>query len=495
MNEDSRALVLTAAALSAGNLLLLWWFRFLPLFDYPVWLYESYLLRNIATREFAEMFELVNSPVPNLGLTGIVYLLAFFMPIEIAGKVFLSISVAAFPWSMRYCAIRLGAPSDSPVGFAGFPFVFGPYFFAGQGFYFGLVLLFFTIGYVASRKRVHTAAYAIAFVVAFLVHGLIFVLLTMTLVILRRREGLRDVLIGLIPATLLFVWYNVSLPSASDVAVGWSLWSTLQSAIKPFLLFTKSYGISPALPLSIVNILWLSLFALFLWSLIGRDPEPKGLTLAGFVLVPMAVVLPDNFLNIVQPGGRLMLPAILLLVLGYASRMASRIWSWALLGAGGIVLLYNTHHFSIVDEQMQSMYSEVRSSGVLEHGRFAVVRLDWPPGREWPNALAPSIDPLFGVPYYAVIGEKGVSQIFGTSVLRPRSPGEMPTFRGSTPDAMADDIISQFREARPYDVMILVGAHAARDRVETALLDEGFAVRVSSKDWLVLQLNKEKSGE
>ncbi len=480
-------LLLTGIVLSLGNLLLVWWFRFLPLFDYPVWLYESHILHNIGSPEFSIVYELANAPVPNVGLTATLQLMSLVVPIEAAGKVFLSLCVIALPWSFRYCAVRSGARSYSPVTFAGFPFAFGPYFFAGQGFYLGLVFFFLFLGYVAGKERVHFVVYAIGFLISFLLHGLIFFLLAATLLIVRREKELRTLLVALVPAMLLLAWHIVANAPMAGSEGGWSIWSIMQAMVKPLLLFTKSYGVIPFVPLTIVNTLWLCLLGMFLLAIMKDEWQFNKLAQAGILLALVAMVLPDNFLNIVQPGGRLMLPAMLVIMLGFAHSNPSRIWSWVLLGVGGAVLLYNTHHFSVVAKQMQQMYEEVRSSGVLANGRFAVVRLDWPPDREWRNALAPSIDPLFGVPYYAAIGERGVSQIFGTSILRPRNPDEMPTFRGSTPDVTADDIISQYEQSHPYDVLVLVGGHSARDRVLNAMLNNGFKVKVASEDWLVLK--------
>jgi len=41
-------LQVAAGLLSLANLSLIWWFRFLPLYDYPIWLYEVRIIRGLA---------------------------------------------------------------------------------------------------------------------------------------------------------------------------------------------------------------------------------------------------------------------------------------------------------------------------------------------------------------------------------------------------------------------------------------------------------------
>lgn len=98
-----KPLVLVAMLLTVGNLLVVWAFRFLPLYDYPIWLYEVRIMRALSGPMFSNTYEIAAAPVPNLGFVGPVSMLSFLFPLEVCGKIVLSLCVAAFPWTVRHC--------------------------------------------------------------------------------------------------------------------------------------------------------------------------------------------------------------------------------------------------------------------------------------------------------------------------------------------------------------------------------------------------------
>ncbi|MBI5471365.1 MAG: hypothetical protein HY961_03375, partial [Ignavibacteriae bacterium] len=92
LNENRTALIL-AWLFTLALVAIIWSFRFLPLYDYPIWLYNVHVMMNLSDPIMSSAYELVHAPVPNLGLVGTVWLLNHLFPIETAGKIFLSLNV------------------------------------------------------------------------------------------------------------------------------------------------------------------------------------------------------------------------------------------------------------------------------------------------------------------------------------------------------------------------------------------------------------------
>ena len=82
-----RMVLSLAWVFSISLVALIWWFRFLPLYDYPIWLYNVHVMVHLSDPHLAPAYDLVKTPVPNLGLVGLVWIMSHVVSIEIAGKI------------------------------------------------------------------------------------------------------------------------------------------------------------------------------------------------------------------------------------------------------------------------------------------------------------------------------------------------------------------------------------------------------------------------
>src|SRR5713101_1283954 len=87
-------LIIAGTSLFA-HLALVWLYRFVPSVDYPEWLLQSNILAhyNDASNNYSQWYERVIAPVPNAGFVMPTAVLAAFLPIEIAGKIVLSLYI------------------------------------------------------------------------------------------------------------------------------------------------------------------------------------------------------------------------------------------------------------------------------------------------------------------------------------------------------------------------------------------------------------------
>src|SRR5512141_1785563 len=96
------------------HILLIWQYRFVPSNDYPEWLYQANIIAHYADHEYnyAQWYTLLIAPVPNGGFVLPLVVLLHILPLEIAGKILLTLFVLAFPLSVRYYFRSLGNTSS-----------------------------------------------------------------------------------------------------------------------------------------------------------------------------------------------------------------------------------------------------------------------------------------------------------------------------------------------------------------------------------------------
>jgi len=130
-----------AVCLTGVGVGLVWSFRFLPLHDLPIWMYEVRILEELGQtgNEWAKYFLISFVPVPNLGLIAPLWLFHQVFSIEVAAKIYLSVCVATFPWSFWY-GVRSISGRDTPLGYLGFPYLLNLFVFSGQAYLLGLIM-------------------------------------------------------------------------------------------------------------------------------------------------------------------------------------------------------------------------------------------------------------------------------------------------------------------------------------------------------------------
>ncbi len=125
-----------------------WVFEFVPLTDYPRHLLIAHVIKN-GGRGFEGFFELNLLAVPNSLGHFLIAALNFFMPIFVAGKVFLSVLIALFAFGTRYFFGSLNKRNNWLPFFA-VVFLFTVPFVAGFiNFLLAVSISFFALGYWA----------------------------------------------------------------------------------------------------------------------------------------------------------------------------------------------------------------------------------------------------------------------------------------------------------------------------------------------------------
>jgi hypothetical protein len=469
-------LQVAAGLLSLANLSLIWWFRFLPLYDYPIWLYEVRIIRGLAEPMFHEAYELVKAPVPNLGFVAPVWVLSSVLPLEMCGKLLLSVCVVGFPWAVWYCVNKISGNVGRSVAYIGFPFAFNIYFYGGNAFLLGFIVTLLTLGYFIPRlERMSSGqwtALGVVLLITYFAHLLAFVLLLLALggaILSRQNVGtnIRSLLLALLPSLVSFGWYTLSALPPGDTAAEWSVWSLAQNVLKPVFLFVKSYGIPNALPLTALNLLWLGVLTSFV-CVLAKSAHTAGILDRRFVLPAIVSIigvlaLPKSLMGVYEPGVRFGLPAVLFLVLLFSRAGIPAYWRVVFLIVAACVTFCNIFYFKNVDEQMSELYTDITTNVQLRDMSFRSMRFDYPPPRHVWDIGAASIDPLFGAVYYAALPTGGgEAWIFGTALLRAKGKCSSSTFTEESKEELAKTLLADGRSL-PCDVVVLVGNDPAVD--------------------------------
>lgn len=103
------------SALTAGWLASIWILRFLPMDDYPTWIYAGRLFSELIRNAAPSCYSLVPYPVPNTLFVGITGLLDLFVDPETSGKIFLSFSVLLFVVGSYRLIGSMSTRRDSPL--------------------------------------------------------------------------------------------------------------------------------------------------------------------------------------------------------------------------------------------------------------------------------------------------------------------------------------------------------------------------------------------
>jgi hypothetical protein len=127
----------------------IWLIEYLPLTDYP-----NHLLRITMVKEyynpnfnFSDYFILRDFPVPNLFSDYFILLFSYLVPIQIAGKIFITLYILLLPLSVFYFLSRVDR-TKLYLGFFSFFFIYSFYFNDGfLNFCISIPVFFLTLGY------------------------------------------------------------------------------------------------------------------------------------------------------------------------------------------------------------------------------------------------------------------------------------------------------------------------------------------------------------
>jgi hypothetical protein len=194
-------------------------FRYIPLQDYPEWLYHGVLFQRLVTGgEVPEPYELAPYVPPNAVSTIAIGALALLFEPELAGKVFLFTSMALlYAGIIRF--LRITLPAGNPMAaWIAFSFVFNnSLWLANLSFYAGLGLALYGAHLMLVRQWDRSVPLTMLLVTAaYLSHFFAWCILLWIALIssLRSRDRARLRVLGaaLLPSIVLLVHYLVAKP-------------------------------------------------------------------------------------------------------------------------------------------------------------------------------------------------------------------------------------------------------------------------------------------
>jgi hypothetical protein len=484
------------ALITFANVTLIWSHRFLPLYDYPLWLYEIKIMHSIAAQPFASFYEWSFAPIPNLGFVVPVWLMSFVVPIETAGKLFLSLCVIGLPWSLWFLVRRVSVNPHTPLAFAAFPFAFNIFFFGGNAFLAGVIVLFVMMGFYFPRLKTlegkDFVALSFLFVLLYFIHAFAFVVAALAFLVafaMERKDEVGKMLLSCAGAATCSVWYAATAVPAGRTELQWSYWSLAQNFFKPLFLFIKSYAIENPIPLTPLNVLWLIIVAGFILANLFRARTLKAMdkrfALPAAALLILTLALPETFLGVKHAGSRFGFCMMFFSILTSSRVNAPARWKWIFLTSALLANAYYAFHFEKVNDQMQQVHADLTTNFEFAGKSFRSFRFDYPPPRDVRDVAAASVDPLFGVASYAALNSGGATWIFGTSLLRYTWEGRKlnPQAADATKAELAKNIFGD--DARfHYDITVVVG----NDNTLDSLVDSQPAQKiVKGMYWTIVE--------
>ncbi|HVZ39970.1 MAG TPA: hypothetical protein VHI13_11890 [Candidatus Kapabacteria bacterium] len=328
-------------------------FRFIPLQDYPEWLYHGVLLERMATGGHgAEGYMLADCIPPNSISTIAIATLHLLFPQELAGKLFLVASMwLLYAGIIRFMRITLRG-CDTMIAWMALLLAFNYSFWLGNlSFYAGLGIALYGAHLLLVRRWAASVPGSMLLVtLAYLSHffAWFFILWAGTASAALRRDlgRLRTLTVAALPSILLFAHYLMARPAAPGIAngpetpAGFILMRAhlFAAAVQPVQRFK---GVAePGLPMEIANYLFAAGIgaAVVLAALrFARRRRPGLNVVLALPLPALMLVLPLFGSGIVFPAQRLV-AFFLINVIAYLALEYQRIRAWL----AGFFILFAT---------------------------------------------------------------------------------------------------------------------------------------------------------
>ncbi|MBI5267428.1 MAG: hypothetical protein HY851_09380 [candidate division Zixibacteria bacterium] len=249
----------------------IWTVAYPPLSDYPSHLLSIFIgeeYHNPAFN-FADNFVVDWKPLPNLGSEIIISLLSKILPIDMAGRVYLTGCGILFILSIFYFMNAID-PRKKVLGFFGFLFWYNWYFHQGYiNFYGSLPFYFFALGLwlrsVSLSGLREKSLLGVLLVGVFFFHLISWLAIVGSVVVLAlwdvsNRKKLANTAVALVPSLLLVIYYFVFLRGGASTSMGAQFLNPYDTATfvvaHTFVDFSKWDLLLYLLPIGLVGILF-----------------------------------------------------------------------------------------------------------------------------------------------------------------------------------------------------------------------------------------------
>ena len=453
----------TVAACVISALVLIWSHRFLPITDYPDWIFQGSIVSNLLQAKTSASYAFKHYPVPNSAVVTLIGLLDIILSPEVSGKVALSLCIILFALSSTYLLKSLQHDADSPLLLIPFLFLTNTYFFWGElAYVFGLSFFFFYCGYLFRRtyhsQPINWWFVSVLSIALFFCHFMSYataILVTLTFILSESRLDLiRPFAISFAPSAGLSIWYvceRSSLKLNRDI---WKFWTLHQfagrtlAAFSPFPEFLPWLGIhAPAMKAFALLDLFAAIFltlvvplCAMLWAL-GRARNRGALACA--IICAVTVIFSGYaFADVISPGERLLYPAVwigLCWLIGEGlpdeRSIISRGLTIAVIGLLACQIVFLQIGVGVASNDLAALYSKLRSAN--SRTEFcatyeAYVRESYDsPHRTGLDVLLTNHASVPRLPYYLFMEQRVAAPIFQTGVLTYTGSGNDKQFCGS----------------------------------------------------------------
>jgi hypothetical protein len=355
-----RALALIFFLLLLGGILLtpIWLVRYPPLLDYPNHLASAFVLAHLHDPgfRFDQFYQAHWGFYPYQTMTLTLIGLERFLPIELAGRLFMSLCVVAVPLAAWFF-VRQANPGSEPLAFWWLPVSYNLFFLYGfLNMLLSMALCLLAVGfwlrYLARPSVIRWCVVFVVLMAVYFTHLLSFGIagLLITAYSLLTRRPLRDIALGcllFVPGTCLFPFSRLAMGKGSQV-----LFRTFSDKINALSAVTDGYS----LRLDRLTLLALAGCAIVAW---WRNPDFKWnrpwLILAGG-LFALYWMFPLSSRGLGWPADTRLLPFLFLLLLVVA-KVGRRAWLLA-----GVALVFFglrtadvAYHFVLDQRELSSL--------------------------------------------------------------------------------------------------------------------------------------------
>jgi len=444
------------AACVVSALVLIWGHRFIPISDYPDWVYEGSVTAELLQGKAPTSYSFKHYPVPYSAAIALTGLLDFVFPAEVSGKIVLSFCIVGLALSSTYLLKSVRQDAENPLLLVPLLFLLNTYFFWGElNYIFGLSLFFLYCGYwfrrIYGKEPISWWLVSATLTALYFCHFIPFAIAVMVTLVFLSSESrsalLRPFAISLAPSAGLTIWYTIERSVSKPDGPLWMFWTAHQmagrviAAFSPYPEFLPWLGIqAPGMKLFAllnlaVTILLLGVlpFCVFVW--VSGQSENRGI-LASAVSCGVAVVVTGyEFAGMISPGERFLYPAVwigLCWLVGTGwpvkSSLASRTLTIMLSGLLICQIVFTQIDVGVVSNELAALHSKLRAAN--SQAEFCSIyesyRLQsWDaPNRNGLDVLLTNHASAPRLPYYIYLEKNVEAPIFQISILNYAGPGD-----------------------------------------------------------------------
>jgi hypothetical protein len=331
LERENLAFNCAFAACIVSGLVLIWSHRFLPISDYPDWVFEGSIVSKLLQGKTLSSYAFKHYPVPNSGVVVLLALLDCVFSPEISGKILLSLCLIVFAVSSTFLLTSLMRNRGNPLLLIPLLFLCNTYFFWGElSYVLALSILFFYCGYLFRRiDRSRSYSWwliSVGLIAIFFFHFLPYAVAVLVSVIFLVGESQTDALLpfalSLAPSLGLTVWYVFERLSQNSAGAGWMYWTLHRlagrwiAAFSPFPEFlpwinAEAPGMTAAASLNLLVTGFLTLVipaCLVFW--ISGHSRNRGVLAAGTACLVAAIASGYAVFGLTSPGERFLYPAV-----------------------------------------------------------------------------------------------------------------------------------------------------------------------------------------